>query len=84
MKFVMHINIKMPTIADIIMLINVKMTTIFVGILTFISMINMTSGCLKARKVSIFSIFRYMQAFERVMKNYFLIISQQKHMLWVL
>ena len=39
MKFIMLINVKMPTI---------------VGILKFISMINTTSESLKARKVFIF------------------------------
>ena len=38
-KFVMFINVKMPTI---------------IGILTFISMINKTSESLKARKVFVF------------------------------
>ena len=37
---------------NLIMLINVKMPTI-VGILTFISMINTTSECLKARNIFI-------------------------------
>ena len=41
-----------------IMLINVKMLTI-VGILTFINMLNTTSGSLKARKVSIFQQFSF-------------------------
>ena len=39
-----------------IMLMNVKMSTT-VGILTFISMINTTSECLKARKKHYFSAF---------------------------
>ena len=39
MKFIMLINVKMPTV---------------VGILTFISMINITSESSKARKVFIF------------------------------
>ena len=42
MKFIMLINVKMPTI---------------VGILTFISMLNATSERLKARKVVIFQPF---------------------------
>ena len=41
-----------------IMLINVKMPTI-VGILTFISMLNATSESLKARKVGIFLLFSF-------------------------
>ena len=41
---------------EIIMLINVKMPTI-VDILTFISMINTTSEYLKARKLYIFQLF---------------------------
>ena len=44
MKFIMLINVKMPTI---------------VGILTFISMINTTSENLKARKVFIFQHFSF-------------------------
>ena len=44
MKFIMLINVKMPTI---------------VGILTFISMINTKSERFKARKVIVFSIFRF-------------------------
>ena len=42
MKFIVFINVKMPTI---------------VGILAYINMINTTSECLKARRVNIFSIF---------------------------
>ena len=61
-KFLMLINVKMPTIVDIltfiIMLINVKVPTI-VGILTFMSMINTTSESLKARKVYIFQHFKF-------------------------
>ena len=41
-----------------IMLINVKMPTV-VGILTFISMINTASESLKARKISIFQHFTF-------------------------
>ena len=44
MKFIMFINVKMPT---------------FVGILTFISMINTTFESLKARKVFIFQHFSF-------------------------
>ena len=44
MKFIMPINVKMPTI---------------VGILTFISMINATSESLKTRKVFDFQHFRF-------------------------
>ena len=44
LKFIMLINVKMPTI---------------VGILTFISMINKTSESLKARKVLIFQHFSF-------------------------
>ena len=44
MKFIMHINVKMPTI---------------VGILTFISMINTKSESLKASKVFIFQHFSF-------------------------
>ena len=44
MKFIMLINVKMPTI---------------VGILMFMSMINTTSEHLKARKVFIFKQFKY-------------------------
>ena len=44
MKFIMLINVKMPTI---------------VGILTFISMINTTSESLKVRKVFIFQHFSF-------------------------
>ena len=74
----------MPTIAGIFMLINVKMPTGVVGILTFISMINMTSGCLKARKVFTFQYFKVYAGLRVCSENYFLIISQPKHMLWVL
>ena len=42
MKFIMFINVKMPTI---------------VGILTFISMINITADSLKARSIFIFQHF---------------------------
>ena len=56
MIFIMLINVKMPTITDIltfisifIMLINVKMPTI-VGILTFMSRINTTSESKQSRK----------------------------------
>ena len=45
------------------MLINVKMPTI-VGILTFISMINTTSGSLKARKFFIFQYFCFYEQLE--------------------
>ena len=41
------------------MLINVKMPTTFVGILTFISRINTASKSLKARKIFIFQHFRF-------------------------
>ena len=44
MKFIMLINVKMPT---------------FVGILTFISLINTTAKTLKARKVFISQHFRF-------------------------
>ena len=44
MKFIMLINVKMPTV---------------VGILTFISMINTTSESVKARKVFIFQHFSF-------------------------
>ena len=44
MKFIMLINVKMPTI---------------VGILTFISMLNETSESLKARKVGLFQQFSF-------------------------
>ena len=44
LKFIMLINVKMPTI---------------VGILTFIGMINTTSECLKGIKVLIFSVFQF-------------------------
>ena len=49
MKFIMLMNVKMPTI---------------VGILTFISMINTTSESLKARKVFIFSILTFYEQLE--------------------
>ena len=49
MKFIMFINVKMPSI---------------VGILTFISMINTTSEILKARKFCIFSAFLLLCAVE--------------------
>ena len=61
-KFLMLINVKMPTIIGIlkfiIMLINVKVPTT-VGILTFISMINTTFESLKARKIFIFQHFSF-------------------------
>ena len=44
MKFITLINVKMPT---------------FVGILTFISMINITSDCFKVGKVFIFQHFSF-------------------------
>ena len=44
MKFIILINVKMPTI---------------VGILTFISMVNTTSESLKARKVFIIQYFNF-------------------------
>ena len=67
-------SVKMPTIViklfscstqvspKFILLINVKMPTI-VGILTFISMINTTSGRLKARN---FFICRYLSFYEQL------------------
>ena len=73
MKFILLINVKMPTIVGIsifismintefILLINAKMSTI-VGILTFISMINTTSERLKARN---FFICRYFRFYEKL------------------
>ena len=69
-KFILLINVKMPTIVGIltiisrinIMLINVKMPTI-VGILTIISIINTTSQRLKARN---FFICQYLSFYEFV------------------
>ena len=48
-KFILHINIKMPTI---------------VGILTFISMINTISERLKARNVFIYLYFSFYEQFK--------------------
>ena len=42
-----------------ILLINVKMTTIIIGILTFIDMINKASESLKANKVFILKHFKF-------------------------
>ena len=49
MKFIMIINVKMPTI---------------VGILIFMHMINTTSEHLKARKVFLFKHFKFYEHFE--------------------
>ena len=46
-------------ISKFIMLINVKLPTIVVGIFTFISMINTTSESMKAKKIFIFQHFRF-------------------------
>ena len=52
-------NVHAQLSMEFIMLINVKMpTTVTVGILTFISMINTSSGRLKARKIYNFQHFR--------------------------
>ena len=75
MKYVILINIKMPT---------------NVGILTFISMINTTSECLKARKLSIFQHFSFYEqlkfhdqlsrarkkSYDSRIRKYFSILSQ--------
>ena len=52
-KFILLVNVKMPTIVKSILLKNVKMPTI-VGILTFISRINTISESFKASKILIF------------------------------
>ena len=54
-KFILLINVKMPTIVGILTFIS----RIFVGILTFISRINTTSESSKARKISVFHHFSF-------------------------
>ena len=55
-KFIMLINVKMPTIFGISTF--TSMINIF-GILTFISIINTTSNGVKARKVFVFQHFSF-------------------------
>ena len=62
-KFILLINVKMPTIVGIVLLKNVKMPTI-IGIITLISMINTTTERLKERNIFIclyFSIYEQLK-----------------------
>ena len=71
MKFILLINIKMPTIVGVLPFLSIKM----VDILTFMCRINMTS---ESFKVKIFSAFEY---FCEQLKLHAQCIVHEKHVL---